>query len=156
MSACFNLNGLVELGAGFTLSAILITRSGFPYTAVIGDDIQGDNNTDNDRAVVGGRVTGRNSFRQPNFFNLDLRVMKSFRIGESLTVALTAEAFNLTRAANRNFGVDGISVFGNTGNSLPNVAPPTSFPLPGEAFTAPSTARFGGPRQLQLGARISF
>jgi hypothetical protein len=42
------------------------------------------------------------------------------------------------------------------GNSLPAVAPPTSFPLPGEPYTAPSTARFGGPRQLQLGARLVF
>lgn len=152
----FNVSGLVDLGAGFTVSAIIITRSGFPYTPVVGDDIQGDNNTDNDRAVVGGRVVGRNSFRQPNFFNLDLRILKSFRLGESLSVALTVEAFNLTRATNKNFGVDSISIFGNTGNGLPTVAPPTSFPLQGEPFTAPSTARFGGPRQLQVGARITF
>jgi hypothetical protein len=152
----FNVNGLVDLGAGFTVSAILITRSGFPYTAVAGDDIQGDANNDNDRAVIDGRVVGRNSFRQPHFFNLDLRVLKSFRLGERLALAFTAEAFNLTRAANKNFGVDAISVFGNTGNALPRLAPPTSFPLPGQPFTAPSTARFGGPRQLQLGARVSF
>lgn len=152
----FNVNGLVDLGAGFTVSAIVITRSGFPYTAVAGDDIQGDNNPDNDRAVIGGRVVGRNSFRQPHFFNLDLRLLKSLHLRENLSISFTAEAFNLTRAANRNFGVDAISIFGNTGNSLPVLAPPTSFPLPGQPFTAPSTARFGGPRQLQLGARISF
>ena len=152
----FNVNGLVELGAGFTVSAIVITRSGFPYTAVAGDDIQGDANPDNDRAVIGGRVVGRNSFRQPNFFNLDLRLLKSFRLRDNLSIALTAEAFNVTRASNKNFGVDAISIFGNTGNSLPVLAPPTSFPRPGEPFTAPSTARFGGPRQLQLGARLTF
>ena len=152
----FNINGLVDLGAGFTISAIVITRSGFPYTAMVGDDIQGDANPDNDRAVIGGRVVGRNSFRQPNFFNLDLRILKSFRIRESLAVALTVEAFNLTRASNKNFGVDGISLFGNSGNGLATIAPPTSFPLQGEPFTAPSTARFGGPRQLQIGARITF
>jgi|NOAtaT_7_FD_contig_61_1114446_length_3214_multi_6_in_0_out_0_1 hypothetical protein len=152
----FNVNGLVDLGAGFTVSAILITRSGFPYTAVAGDDLQGDANPDNDRAVVNGRVVGRNSFRQPNFFNVDLRLLKSFRLSERVSLALTIEAFNATRAANKNFGVDAISVFGNTGNSLPALAPPTSFPLPGEPFTAPSTARFGGPRQLQIGARVTF
>ncbi len=152
----FNINGLVDLGAGFTISAIVITRSGFPYTAMVGDDIQGDANPDNDRAVIGGRVVGRNSFRQPNFFNLDLRILKSFRIRESMAVALTVEAFNLTRASNKNFGVDGISLFGNSGNGLATIAPPTSFPLQGEPFTAPSTARFGGPRQLQIGARITF
>jgi len=52
--------------------------------------------------------------------------------------------------------VDSISVFGATASGLPTVSPPTTFPLPGEAFTAPSTARFGGPRQAQLGARFVF
>lgn len=156
----FNFNGLVDLGAGFTLSGILITRSGFPYTAVVGDDIQGDINSDNDRAVIfngtGGRVVGRNTFRQPNFFNLDLRLLKSFSFGETRRLAMTAEFFNVTRASNKNFGVDGISIYGNAGNSLPAVTVPTVFPLPGEPFTVPSTARFGGPRQLQLGARFVF
>jgi hypothetical protein len=152
----FNFNGLVDLGAGFTLSGILITRSGFPYTAVVGDDIQGDNNTDNDRAVINGRVVGRNTLRQPKFFNLDLRLLKSFNLSENVRLAFTAEFFNVTRASNKNFGVDGISVYGNAGNNLPAVNVPTVFPLPGEAFTAPSTARFGGPRQLQLGARLVF
>jgi hypothetical protein len=147
---------VVDLGAGFTLGAILITRSGFPYTAVVGDDIQGDANTDNDRAVINGRVAERNSLRQPNFFNLDLRLLKSFKLGETRRLAFTAEFFNATRASNKNFGVDSISIYGNAGNSLPGVTVPTTFPLPGEPFTAPSTARFGGPRQLQLGARLVF
>ncbi|MEP7274090.1 MAG: hypothetical protein ABI882_21510, partial [Acidobacteriota bacterium] len=152
----FNLNGLVDLGAGFTVSAIVITRSWFPLTPVIGDDIQNDGNTDNDRAVINGRVAARNSLRQPRFFNLDLRVLKSFSLGETRRLALTAELFNVTRSSNKNFGVDGISIYGNAGNSLPGVTVPTTFPLPGEPFTAPSTARFGGPRQLQLGARFVF
>ncbi|MGH9802355.1 MAG: hypothetical protein ACRD82_18480, partial [Blastocatellia bacterium] len=152
----FNFNGLVDLGWGFTLSGILITRSGFPFTAVVGDDIQGDANTDNDRAVINGRVAERNSLRQAKFFNLDLRLLKSFSFGETRRLVFTAEFFNLTRASNKNFGVDSISIHGNAGNSLPAVAVPTTFPLPGEAFTAPSTARFGGPRQLQLGARFVF
>lgn len=152
----FNFNSVVDVGRGFTVSAILFARSGLPYTAVAGDDIQGDGNADNDRAVINGRVVERNSFRQPNFFNLDLRLLKEFSLGEARRLAFTAELFNVTRAANKNFGVDGVSVFGNTGNSLPTLAPPTSFPLPGEPFSAPSTARFGGPRQLQLGLRLIF
>jgi hypothetical protein len=152
----FNINGVVDLGAGFTVSAILITRSGFPYTPVVGDDIQGDGNTDNDRAVINGRVAERNSLRQPNFFNLDLRLLKAFSFGEKRRLTFIAELFNVTRASNKNFGVDSISIYGNAGNSLPAVAVPTTFPLPGEPFTAPSTARFGGPRQLQLGARFVF
>ncbi len=152
----FNFNSVVDLGKGFTISAILLSRSGLPYTAVAGDDIQGDGNADNDRAVIDGRVVGRNTFRQPNFFNLDLRLLKEFNFGESTRLAFTAEFFNVTRAANKNFGVDGISVYGNTGNSLPVLAAPTSFPFPNQPYSAPSSSRFGGPRQLQLGMRLVF
>jgi hypothetical protein len=150
------LNSVVDIARGFSFGAIMMTRSGFPYTAVVGDDIQGDANTDNDRAVINGKVVGRNSLRQPSFFNLDLRVMKAFSFGEGKKLAVTAEIFNATRASNKNFGVDSISLYGNSGNGLTTVAPPTAFPLAGEPFTAPSTARFGGPRQMQLGARLTF
>jgi hypothetical protein len=78
------------------------------------------------------------------------------RLNESMSLALTAELFNLTRSSNKNFGVDAISLYGNTGNGLPTVAPPTTFLLPGEPFSAPSTARFGGAQQLQLGVRLRF
>ncbi len=147
----FNVSGLVDLGYGFTLSGVLITRSGFPYTAVIGSDIQNDDNDDNDRAIVNGRVVDRNSFRQPKFFNLDLRLLKGFRFGERMRLDLSAEVFNVTRSSNRNFGNDAISVFGEP---LADGSP--SDPDAGIPLFAPSTARFGGPRQLQLGVRFVF
>ncbi len=147
----FNLSGLVDLGYGFTLSSVLITRSGFPYTPVIGFDIQNDGNDDNDRAIVNGRVVDRNSFRQPKFFNLDLRLLKGFRFGETKRIDLSAEVFNVTKASNRNFGNDAISFFGEP---LPNGQP--SEANAGIPLFAPSTARFGGPRQLQLGIRFIF
>ena len=152
----FNFNSVVDLGKGFTISAILFARSGLPYTAIVGDDIQADGNTDNDRAIINGRIAGRNTFRQPNFFNLDFRLLKEFNLGERTRLAFTAEFFNVTRAANKNFGTDGVSIFGNTGNSLPVVNTPVSFPLPDQPYSAPSSARFGGPRQLQLGMRLVF
>jgi hypothetical protein len=147
----FNASGLVDLGYGFTLSGVLLTRSGFPYTAVIGSDIQNDGNDDNDRAIVGGQVVGRNTFRQPKFFNLDLRLLKGFRFGETMRLDLSAEVFNVTRASNKNFGNDAVSFFGPP---LPDGSP--SDPNAGVPLFAPSTARFGGPRQLQLGVRFTF
>jgi hypothetical protein len=147
----FNMSGLVDLGHGFTLSGVLITRSGFPYTAVIGSDTQNDENDDNDRAIVNGRVVDRNSFRQPNFFNLDLRLLKAFRFGETMRLDFSAEVFNVTRSSNKNFGNDAISVFGEP---LPDGSP--SEANAGVPLFAPSTARFGGPRQLQLGVRFVF
>lgn len=142
-----NLSGLLDLPGNFTLSGILITRSGFPFTPVIGSDQQNDANDDNDRAIVNGRVAGRNSLRQPRFFNLDLRLLKAFSLGEGRHLDFTAELFNLTRASNKNFGNDSISVYGT---------PTAPVATAGQPLYAPSTARFGGPRQLQLGLRFVY
>ncbi len=141
-----NASLALNLGAGFTAGGIVMARSGMPYTAVIGSDQQGDGNDDNDQAIINGKVAGRNSFRQPNFFNLDLRLQKSIGIGRS-RIDLSLEVFNATRATNKHFGNDAISVFGTTASPVATA---------GQPLFAPSTARFGGPRQMQLGARISF
>jgi len=141
-----NVSGVVDLTRGWTVGAIVIARSGFPYTAVIGSDQQGDANDDNDRAIINGRVSDRHAFRQPNFFNLDLRLMKSLSVGRE-RVDLTLEVFNATRATNKHFGNDSISVYGT---------PAAPVATAGQPLFAPSTARFGGPRQIQLGARIMF
>ena len=146
-----SLNGLVDLGHGFTASGIVITRSAVPFTAVIGSDQQNDLNDDNDRAIINGVVSGRNSFRQPYFFNLDLRLLKGFHFGESRRLDLSVEAFNLTRNGNKNFANDAISIYGvPLANGLPSV------PTAGQPLFAPSSARFGGPRQVQLGCRFVF
>ncbi len=143
----FNASTVVDLPAGFVASAILVTRSGFPFTPVVGNDTQRDGNDDNDRAIVNGRVVARNSMRQPSFFNVDMRVMKSLGSPGGRRVDLIAEVFNVTRASNRNFGNDAISVYGT---------PSSPVATAGQPLFAPSTARFGGPRQVQLGLRVSF
>jgi hypothetical protein len=146
-----SLSGLFDLGRGFTFSGIVLTRSAVPFTAVIGADQQNDQNDDNDRAIINGQVVGRNSFRQPYFFNLDLRLLKAFRVGENKRIDLSMEAFNVTRNGNKNFANDAISVYGTP---LADGSP--SVPTAGKPLFAPSTARFGGPRQLQLGLRFVF
>ncbi len=146
-----SLNGLVDVGHGFTFSGIVITRSAIPFNSVIGADQQNDQNDDNDRAIINGRVAERNSLRQPYFFNLDLRLLKAFRFGETRRLDLSVEAFNVTRNGNKNFGNDGISIYGvPLANGAPSVA------TAGRPLFAPSTARFGGPRQMQLGVRFVF
>jgi hypothetical protein len=152
----FNLSGLVDLPYGFIVSAIIVARSGLPYTAIIGDDVNNDGN-DNDRAIINGVVVGRNSFRQPNFFNLDLRVAKSFRLGETRRLDFLAEFFNVTRNTNKNYDVDAIAIVEgprplSNGTLSTAALNPAGF-LP---YSAPSTARFGGPRQVQLGVRFTF
>jgi hypothetical protein len=142
-----NATGLLDLPGKLSLGVILIARSGFPYTAVIGSDQQADGNDDNDRAIINGRAAGRNTFRQPSFFNLDLRLSKRFMVSGQRELQVLAEVFNATRASNLNFANDSISVYGT---------PAAPVATAGKALFAPSTARFGGPRQVQLGARFTF
>ena len=142
-----NVSTTVDLPGGLTAGAILLARTGTPYTAVIGSDQQRDGNDDNDRAVIDGYVTERNQFRQPNFFNLDLRVQKSLKFAAGRSVDLMLDVFNATRAKNMNYGNDSISVYGTVANRVATA---------GQPLFAPSTARFGGPRQVQLSARVRF
>jgi len=107
-----NVNGLADLPGGFTVGAILFARTGLPYTAVVGFDTQNDANDDNDRAIIDGHVVGRNSLRQPAFFDLDVRLLKAFRFGSGREIELIAEVFNVTRATNLNMGPDSASSFG--------------------------------------------
>ncbi len=143
----FNTSGIVQLPWGLQFSAIIIARTGVPYTRVIGFDTQGDANDDNDRAIINGRVAGRNDQRQPSFFDLDVRLQKTIRFGDRRMLFLSAEGFNMTKHANRNFGNDAISAFGTTAAPVATAD---------QALFAPSAARYGGPRQLQLGVRFTF
>jgi len=143
----FNFNALADLPGGFMAGAILFARTGLPYNPIIGFDTQNDANDENDRAIIDGHVAARNSLRQPAFFDLDLRLMKAFRFGEGREIELIAEVFNATRASNLNFGVDGVGIYGTPAQPVATA---------GQPLFAPSTARFGGPRQLQLGMRVVF
>ena len=130
-----------------TAGTILFARTGTPFTPIIGFDTQNDANDDNDRALINGHVAGRNSFRQPAFFDLDLRLLKAFRFSTAREIDLIAEAFNVTRATNLTFGPDAIGAYGTSAQPVATA---------GQPLFAPSTARFGGPRQVQLGMRLVF
>ena len=162
-----NISGLYDLGRGFTVSGIIVTRSGFPYTAIVedGTDTNGDANDANERVIIGGKISDRFAFRQPYFFNFDARLLKAFRFGETKRLELSGEVYNITRNTNKGFGVDAINNYCTTSTALNDTANPRGITCPtgffpsiraGEPTSAPSTARFGGPRQVQLGARFIF
>ena len=64
---------------------------------VIGVDTQGDGNDDNDRAILNGRVVGRKDARQPMFFDVDARWQRTFRFSDRMSLAISAEGFNMTK-----------------------------------------------------------
>src|SRR5262249_23148421 len=130
-------------------------HSGFPGRYVLGSDIQNDGNKDNDRPIINGQLVPRDSVRLPNFFDWDIRLLKEFKIGERMRVAFSIEGFNLTRASNKSFNGDGAF-----GKPTATVNPITGFPYTsntaGMPTTSPGTDRFGGPRQAQVGVRLTF
>lgn len=140
-------SAVAQLPGGITLSGIVLARTGVPYTAVIGTDQQRDANDNNDRAIINGRMVGRNSFRQPGFFNLDLRLVKVVRFVRSSEMQFLFDLLNATRSSNKNLANDAVSVFGTPGDPVVTA---------GQMLFAPSTARFGGPRQLQIGLKVRF
>lgn len=144
-----NVNAIFNLPAGFKLNPLLQTRSGLPYTPVVGFDRQGDANDLNDRALLNGLsslIAPRNSLRQPAFSDLDLRLVKDFTLkGEGHHLDLFMDVFNLAGAGNRRFGLDAVDFYGDPSHPVFSA---------GQPLFAPGVARFGGPRTFQLTARL--
>ncbi len=93
------------------------------------------------RPVVNGSFIPRNAGVGPDFFTVDLRVGRRWRIGSGASIEGFVEAFNLTNRTNV------VTVNGNFGGG----AYPAN-PLP--AFGQPTAV--DDPRQVQLGVRVNF
>ncbi|HSU84561.1 MAG TPA: TonB-dependent receptor, partial [Thermoanaerobaculia bacterium] len=85
---------------GLGLSGSFRYSTGSPYTGLAGRDLNSDGNSGTDRPTVDGVHFGRNTFRQPDFYELDLRLSKGFKIWEG-DLQLFAECYNCSNAANR-------------------------------------------------------
>lgn len=88
-----------ELPWGLKTSSTIEWRTGSPFSAFTGKDSNGDGQL-TDRPIIAGVPILRNSFRQPNYFQHDLRVLKGFILGEGKTINLSAELFNLWNTKN--------------------------------------------------------
>jgi len=78
-------------------------------------------------------VVPRKDARQPMFLDLDARLQKTIRFSGNCALYSSAEGFNIAKHAIRNYG-----------NSLCGT------------LVAPSSARYRGPRQMQVGSRFVF
>jgi hypothetical protein len=95
----FVLVGTVQLPGKIEVSTLSQFESGRPYTLGTGTDINGDGAA-NDRAVINGVQTTLDQFRGTPFAQVDLRVSRSFRIRERMSVKTFAEFFNLFNRQN--------------------------------------------------------
>jgi hypothetical protein len=132
------INGLWDTpwwGIGLSGSFRYTTGSPFNPTTNVDQNNDGVNGTD--RPTINGEHLARNSFRQPDFYSIDLRLSKGFDIGPG-ELKLFAECFNCSDAENR--GV--INTTWGTGQT----------PLP--TFGLENGG--GTPRTVQLGLRYDF
>jgi hypothetical protein len=132
--------------ADFSLTPIFRYSSSRPFNLLTGVDINGDRHSTTDRPIFAGRNTGIG----PDFWTFDLRLARTIRMGgESKTLELTAEAFNLFNRLN----------FGSANNTVgTNFRGP--FNVHASADLGPSvplgyTSALDA-RRIQLGIRFSF
>jgi carboxypeptidase family protein len=140
------VNGLWETPWwGLGLSGSFVYNTGFPYTALTGVDGNNDGQTGTDRPTVGGSHFGRNTFRQPDFYSLDLRISKQFKLGPG-DLEASVDCFNCSNAANRFVpGSDGLLTRTSTWGT--GQAPLATFG---------KETGVGLPRTFQLGLRYDF
>ena len=140
-----NSSNTLNTGGGTANAVVVPSNAPTDYLAFSG------NNTDAQNCFYGlnGYAPGSctiakyDPVRGDAFFQLDLRLSKTIRLGERFKVDLIAQAFNLTNRAN----------YGNDYNN--DIADPTTFGHPA-GFIAPASTVI--PRSLwsEFGVRFSF
>jgi hypothetical protein len=138
----------------WTITPIFRANSGRPFNLLAGVDVNADRSSNGDRPllVLNGLPVGaipRNVGQGPIFRTFDVRLTRALKFSETVSLQLTAEAFNLFN--NLNYA----SVNNTVGATFPTTigvrgieGVSTSTPL---AFTSAFDAR-----RIQLGAKLRF
>jgi outer membrane receptor protein involved in Fe transport len=124
---------------GIELAGSFRYNTGQAFNATANADLNNDGVRETDRPTVGGSHFERNRFRQPDFYSLEVRLGKVFRIGPGELKGFI-ECFNCTDADNR-FVLGGQQIWG-TGET-----PPATFG---------QERGVGTPRTFQVALRFDF
>jgi hypothetical protein len=153
------LSGTYSAPFGLTLSGIVSYRSGLPFSAFTNADSNRDSQF-NDKPIINGIPLLRNSFRQPNYFNIDSRVARNFAVREGHVLAVMFEMFNLTNQRNFTYAV---STNESTTTALGSQWGTGQTPLPTfRAIRLPDGSlnqrgiNVGSPFQLQVALKYNF
>jgi len=150
----FVLSGLYQFPWDVQLSTITTFASGRPFTPLAGADLNGDGDggafpSDRARRTPADPASsvGRNSGTMKSIFIVDLRLSKKFRFGKSAAFEVLAEAFNLLDRTNFSEinNIFGVGAFPDAPQR--DAQGRTTYGLYEQALP---------PRQVQLGAKISF
>ncbi len=130
--------------SGFQFSPIIRYNSAHPFNLLAGTNVNNDRHSTTDRPPGAGRNTGIG----PNYFDVDVRLARRFKLTEKASLQVIAEAFNLFNRTN----------FASVNNVVGVIGPP--FDLHGSSALSPSqplgfTSAFPK-RQMQLGVRLNF
>jgi hypothetical protein len=157
----FVLNGTIDgpthMNAflnNFHVSTIVSLQSPNYFTKFAGFDANGDIFGNNDR--VG--IEPRNTFKGDSYQSIDLRLARTFKATEKLSVETTAEAFNLFNTVNVRFfnTVYGAADFCPFNPTAQGCSATQSF-LEGSPNPNYGTPRaVFNPRQIQLAVRLNF
>jgi hypothetical protein len=93
------VNGVWDAPYGIRLAGIFRARSGRPVDPRLDLDLDGDLKL-RERAVEGGRILERNSFRAPASATVDVSIGKTWEISESRRLTGTLDVLNLTNRLN--------------------------------------------------------
>jgi hypothetical protein len=140
----FAAYGVWTIPRFFELSPIIRANSGRPFNLLVGQDLNQDHHATTDRPPGAGRNTGLG----PDFWTVDLRAGRKFRLTEAMGLQVSAEAFNLLNREN----------FASVNNTVGLISGP--FDLQGRADRTPSQplgfTSVVGQRRMQLGLRLSW
>jgi hypothetical protein len=151
----FDLRTLSAVFNNWLLSTVFTAGSGRPINATMAGDSNRDDNTYNDR--LPGAV--RNAYIGPDYITLDLRISKSFPIGERLRLTLLAESFNISNRVNRRVDIADDGFFNSAGQFVAYSSKIGTTVYAGEfiknsKFLVPTNSY--APRQVQFSIRASF
>ncbi len=158
----FTATGVFFLPGSVDVSATGRALSGRPFTATAGSagDLNRDGQT-TDRPMVNGVVLARNTFRNQAFYNVDMRLERSFSLpGARGKISVALDLFNLFNFSNVLVGSSNMAYGAGTTivNGVPvAVAPPATFGQLRDAqgnYLLNNTP--GDPFQAQIGVRWMF
>jgi hypothetical protein len=170
----FVANPVFFLPYGLEASSTIRARSATPINVYAGADANGDG-VFNDRPILtgaGGQLL-RNQYRNQPLLDVDARVQKAIRFGETKRLTLSAEFFNVLNRANIVFAFPGtnqtsgvLAQYCSTGSQLCGINGIQNINFLQIREQNPANVNFGkinletrpgsGVFQMQLGARFHF
>jgi outer membrane receptor for ferrienterochelin and colicin len=100
----FVVNPIFFLPYGFDVAGTVRLQSGFPINAIVGTDVNRDTVNSDRPLLAPGVIMPRNNFRNRPVYNVDLRIQKGFKFGETRRLVISLEMFNIFNLMNLQLG----------------------------------------------------